>query len=281
MAEIIRNEPLGGELWRMEFSAPELVREARPGQFVQIRVSPRHDPLLRRPISIFDADEATGVMRLLYKTVGRGTQLMTTFTAGQRLDVMGPLGNGFDLDTGCCAAPPVRIEDGPPAGKFACRAALVGGGVGCAPLLYLARALTAQGCGVDFYGGAANAAGLSFAACFELPGVTAHLATDDGSAGYHGYIAALFAARVTAANTDCVYCCGPTPMMEAVAAHCRRQGIAAQFSLEQHMACGVGACLGCACRLKPEDAGYAKVCKDGPVFALEQLALGREGGAGQ
>ncbi|MDO4541052.1 MAG: dihydroorotate dehydrogenase electron transfer subunit [Syntrophomonadaceae bacterium] len=260
MASIIENKALGGGLWLLEAVAPGLVAEATPGQFVQVRVSPQADPLLRRPISIFDADKDTGVLRLLYRAVGRGTLMMTALRPGETLDVMGPLGRGFALD----------IAAG--------HAALVGGGVGCAPLLYLGKALLARGCRVSLYGGAATAAGLSFAEHFTAAGITLHPATDDGTLGHHGLITDLFFAGVNSAATEGVYCCGPAPMMAAVAAHCRRLGLRAQFSLEQHMACGVGACLGCACKLKSEDEGYAKICKDGPVFDLEQLGWGREGG---
>ena len=260
MAEILKNYSLGDDLWLMDFLAPEIVETSQAGQFVQLKVSTEYDPLLRRPISIFDLDVNGGNMRLLYKIVGRGTRMMSQLPPGAKIDVMGPLGRGFNLQ---------------PPGS---RVALVGGGVGIAPLLYLAKQLLSREHQVALYHGAATAAGLNLDAEFEQLNLNYIYSTDDGSKGYHGRITDLFTAQINRQNCDAVYTCGPEAMMAAVAAHCRQQGLWAELSLETTMACGMGACLGCACRLKAGDQRYAKVCQDGPVFSLEQLDLEPEGG---
>ncbi len=254
-ALIISNEQMAADLFEMEMIAPQVASLCKPGQFLQVGIDINRDPLLRRPISIYDVDQDRGTIRLLYKVVGRGTHLLTTLKAQEYLDIMGPLGNGFTL--------PVQPV----------RAVLVGGGVGIAPLLYLARQLLALSGDVTVLYGAGNCRDLVAAQRFENLGAQVLAATMDGSEGYPGLVTDLLAEQIKPAETDMIYTCGPEIMMAAVADFAVQHHIPGECSLEENMACAVGACLGCARKLKGSDANYVKVCKDGPVFSLQGIEL--------
>lgn len=219
--------------------------DARPGQFLQVRVSGTFDPLLRRPLSIHDA--GGGEVRLLYREVGRGTALLAGKRPGEFLDVLGPLGNGF---------PAVNGEN----------AVLVAGGLGMAPLYFLARRLFEAGKQVYFLLGARQAADVYIPD--KLPGLVRRLlvATEDGSMGTRGMVTDLLAGLSQKQAT--VFCCGPWSMMEEVTRLCAQRGWQSYVSLEARMACGVGACQGCVVLTA---RGYRRVCADGPVFAGEEV----------
>ena len=240
---VIRNQQLAGDLFLLEFIAPKVAAKCEPGQFLHVKTSAQHDPLLRRPISIYDVDQDLGRITLLYKVVGRGTQLLTELKSKDRFDVMGPLGKGFSL------------PDHPQ------KVLLVGGGVGIAPLMYLARRLREQKCTVKVLYGVASSSELVASDRFCKLGVELGTATMDGTAGHQGLVTELLQSQV-ADETDLIYTCGPEIMMAAVAEFATVHNIWGECSLEEHMACGVGACLGCARKLKLEEAGYVKVCKD-------------------
>lgn len=251
---VIKNQQLAGDLFELEFLAPKLAAACAPGQFLHVRTNAQHDPLLRRPISIYDVDRDAGSITLLYKVVGRGTQLMTALGAKDNLDVMGPLGKAFSLPE----------QPG--------KALLVGGGVGIAPLMYLARRLKEKQCAVTVLYGAGSGTELVASDRFIKIGVELETATMDGSAGHKGLVTELLQQQA-AGKFDLVYTCGPEIMMAAVADYAARHKIWGECSLEEHMACGVGACLGCARKLKFADDAYVKVCKDGPVFNIQAVEL--------
>ncbi len=251
---VIRNQQMAGDLFELEFIAPKLAVSCEPGQFLQVKTSAQHDPLLRRPISIYDVDQDSGSITLLYKVVGRGTQLLTELKSKDNLNVMGPLGKGFSLP------------------KHPQKVLLVGGGVGIAPLMYLARRLKELECSVKVLYGVANSAELVASDRFRKLGVQLGTATMDGTAGHQGLVTTLLQPQL-ASDLDLIYTCGPEIMMAAVAEFAAAHNIWGECSLEEHMACGVGACLGCARKLKLEDAGYVKVCKDGPVFNMQVVEL--------
>ncbi|HWQ77070.1 MAG TPA: dihydroorotate dehydrogenase electron transfer subunit [Syntrophomonas sp.] len=256
---VISNRPCAPALFEMEIEAPRTALLCEPGQFLQVRASAGLDPLLRRPISIYDVDRQGGIITLLYKVVGRGTELLAGLRPQHALDIMGPLGRGFTL---------------PPAPG---RAVLVGGGVGIAPLLYLARRLREMQWSLTVCYGAGSAKELAAASRFDELGVELLLATADGSRGYKGLVTELLQAGIMVEKIDMIYTCGPEIMMAAVTDFAARYGLQGECSLEEHMACGVGACLGCARKLKNSDQNYGKVCKDGPVFSLAAVELGRGG----
>jgi len=241
----VGKEKLAEGLWLFSLEAPLLARSARPGQFVHVRVGSTADPLLRRPFSIHRVDREKGLVRLLVREKGRGTRLLTGET---HLDLLGPLGHGFTL--------PDRE----------CSVAVVSGGMGAAPLVFLLDELT--GCDVRVFAGAQTRSFLaalpSLAAAFSC-----YPATDDGSLGYHGPVTDLFRAAAENRRPDLTYACGPEGMLRALAGILRDLDLPGQFSLEAHLACGVGACQGCAVRTKD---GYRLVCSDGPVFAAGEVA---------
>ncbi|MBO8159413.1 dihydroorotate dehydrogenase electron transfer subunit [Thermosyntropha sp.] len=249
---VISHKKLGRDLYEIEFIAPRIAPCCQPGQFVHVKTGGTMDPLLRRPLSLYDVDEKLNSITLLYKVVGKGTELLTKIKVKENINVMGPLGKGFSL------------------GDYK-SVLLVGGGVGIAPLIYLARVLRERGCKVTVLYGAARSEELVAFDRLRSIGVELMLATMDGSAGYKGLVTELLYDKINPHDIEFIYTCGPEPMMVAVKDYADKYGIKGEVSLEENMACGVGACLGCARKLKPEDDHYVKVCKDGPVFSMADI----------
>ncbi|MCL2789519.1 MAG: dihydroorotate dehydrogenase electron transfer subunit [Desulfobulbus sp.] len=245
-------ERLGADFHRLTLHAPRIALAARPGQFVMASCSPLSDPLLRRPFSIHRCIGAD-VLQLLIRVVGRGTELLAQCQPGQRLSLIGPLGQGFH----------------PPASEASI--CLVGGGIGIAPLFFWAERLAANQRCTALLGSRTGMELSQLAAEFTQLGCRVETATDDGTLGHHGLVTDVLAAHLSA--TDRVYACGPMPMMASVAEMCRAVRIPCEVSLEAHMACGLGACLGCT--VHGANGRYLHVCKDGPVMAAEEVAWNR------
>ncbi|MBS4021201.1 MAG: dihydroorotate dehydrogenase electron transfer subunit [Dethiobacter sp.] len=225
--------------------------EAEPGQFVHVSVSETLDPLLRRPLSIHDCTEDKTV--LLYRVCGRGTDLLSGKKPGEVLDVLGPLGNGF------------AVADSE-------EAVLVAGGIGIAPLFFLARILWRAGKKVHFFAGAKNSLELYLPEEIGKVATSVVLATDDGTAGHRGLVTE--PASIALEETDApVYCCGPPPMMREVVRLSARFKRDVFVSLEAQMACGVGACQGCVTAMRANGIDYSRICTDGPVFRGEDVFL--------
>ncbi len=250
---VLNNHKVDKDLYEMEFLAPSLLSTCKPGQFIHLLPSPTFDPLLRRPISLYDIDKEKGSITLLYKLVGKGTVLMSNIKSNDYVDIMGPLGNNFAL-------------------KATQNVILVGGGVGVAPLVYLARQLKEKACEVTLLHGA-ESQGQLIKTKAEQIGVNYKPATIDGSYGYKGYITDLLLEEIAPTGIDFIYTCGPELMMSKVVTYANRNNIAGQLSLEEHMACGIGACLGCVRKLKTSDSTYVKVCQDGPVFNFSDIEI--------
>jgi len=248
---VIRLERLSADTWRLFLSAPKVAAEARSGQFVMLGTGLDYDPLLRRPFSVHctDGDELV----LYFRVVGKGTAWLAAARPGDELPILGPLGKGF------------RLMPAP--------AVLVGGGIGIAPLLLLAKELAGEN-------NRATAIILAGRTAPELTPLaesfrpwTANLvfATDDGSLGLTGRADDALSSLPLAPDSV-VYACGPPPMLAAIARFCGSKKIACQVSVERAMACGMGACLGCATPAAGGDHGqYVHVCVDGPVFDAEAL----------
>ncbi len=218
---------------------------AEPGQFVQVEVGASKETYLRRPISICHID-AGGRLWLLVRRAGAATAALIATPVGSTLNLVGPLGRGFD----CSGPGPVL---------------LVGGGVGVAPLLQLGRVLKQRGVAFEFLLGARSASDVLLLGEFEQYG-TVNVSTEDGSMGEPGLVTAHSA---LARPWQRIACCGPAPMMKAVARLARQRGIGCEVSLENMMACGLGACL--CCVEDTVDAGHVCVCKEGPVFNSSRL----------
>jgi len=252
----------------MAVSTPGIARQARPGQFVHLRCQNSIEPLLRRPFSFHRIKG--GSFEILYKVIGRGTNLLAKRRKGDTIDILGPLGNGFDIQrtSGSRGSPSLEPSRAQPRGERT--AILIAGGIGVAPLLALAEELTdRRNCLVLI--GAKTKKRILCAKDFKKLGVKVHLATDDGSRGYKGFVTDLLR-KVLLLTVNCelssIYACGPKLMLKEVARIAKSFRIVAYGSLEENMACGIGACLGCA--IKTRD-GYKRVCKDGPVFNLQEI----------
>ncbi len=243
-----------GDSWLITFTAPEdILRAARPGQFVNVLPRERsvYDPVLRRPFSVYNAAPEEGLMTILVRPYGRGANWIVERGVGMEIDILGLLGNTFEVS------------------PKSTHLLMVGGGVGAAPLLMLAREAVAQGKSVTYLLGAANAPALLDAA--EFPDEVEYVvATEDGSAGYHGFVTDLVPEYLQWA--DQVFACGPGPMFQSlrnvILHHRMGKRPSVQVSVERTMACGVGACLGCMVETR---RGMKTSCVEGPVFDMEAL----------
>ena len=222
--------------------------DMKPGQFVEVRVDGSPSTFLRRPISINMVDRDTNLLWLLVATVGDGTRRLAGLKGGDKLNCMLPLGNGFTL----------------PEDKNK-RILLVGGGVGVAPLLYMGRVMADMGCEPTFLLGARSAGDLLMIDEFKKYGRVC-VTTEDGTAGEKGFVTNH--SILSSETFDRISTCGPKPMMMAVAKYAARTGTDCEVSLENKMACGVGACL---CCVEGTDEGNLRVCKEGPVFNTKKL----------
>ncbi|MGE5371844.1 MAG: dihydroorotate dehydrogenase electron transfer subunit [Solirubrobacterales bacterium] len=253
-ALVVRHREVQPRYYELEFIAPAIAKDVLPGQFVNVRVGDSYDPLLRRPFSIYNVDKKLGSITVFYKVVGRGTRQMARIHIENRLDVMGPLGTPFSIPDGARSV------------------VLVGGGVGIAPLVYLARVLTDHKIDVKVLLGASSAGYLCGKDILSKLGVSLMVSTDDGSEGMKGRVTDLLASELERTKHDFVYACGPERMLARVTEIAEQFGVPGEISLEEHMACGVGACLGCAHRVKQgAEYRYAKVCQEGPVFSIGEV----------
>ena len=230
------NRPLAASVYRMSLSGTGL-EEQRPGQFVNIRLAGRY---LRRPISVYDWEP--GRVTVIYKTVGAGTEQLSRMEPGQKLDVLTSLGNGYDLT------------------KAGDRPLLLGGGVGVPPLYLLARRLTEQGKAVTAVLGFNTRAEVFGEEEFRALGCRVTVTTADGSCGTKGFVT-----DALPQDYSYFYTCGPEPMLKAVYRAAKTSG---QFSFEERMGCGFGACMGCSCKTV---TGYKRICREGPVLEKEEI----------
>ncbi|HIX59037.1 MAG TPA: dihydroorotate dehydrogenase electron transfer subunit [Candidatus Blautia gallistercoris] len=259
--KIYSQEEISPDIFSMWLEAPAIAEEARAGQFVSVycRDGSR---LLPRPISLCEIDRENGRLRLVYRIAGKGTQEFSKLHKGVSLPVLGPLGNGFPLEEA--------------KGK---RVLLLGGGIGIPPMLETAKALKAQAEAMGEKSQVTMAAGyrdvLFLHEDFQ-PYCDLAVATENGSQGTRGNV--LDAIREQGLEADVIMACGPTPMLRAVKAYALEKKIPCWISMEERMACGVGACLGCVCQSRDVDAHShvhnKRVCKDGPVFLSTEVELG-------
>lgn len=286
-ATVLANTRIGTGIFDLRLQTDQIAKAAAPGQFVSVYSSDK-SRLLPRPISICGADKESGRLRLVFRVAGKGTEEFSRLLPGQKVDLTGPLGNGFPLDRASGAG---ADADGK-SSETGKRVFLIGGGIGIPPMVQLAKALKASCGGAE--AGKYEAAG-GDAAAKAAPQVTSVLgfrdelflvddlkpysdvviATEDGSCGTKGNV--LDAIREHDLKADVIYACGPTPMLRALKKYAEENGIECWLSLEEKMACGIGACLSCVCKSVEVD-GHSKVknkrvCTEGPVFRSTEVEL--------
>ncbi|MBI4706787.1 MAG: dihydroorotate dehydrogenase electron transfer subunit [Candidatus Omnitrophica bacterium] len=259
-AKIIQNKQVKKNFFHLLVDAPEIAGKALPGQFLNIKVSDNLEPLLRRPLGVHRVSKNN--IAMLYEVVGNGTQILSQRKAGEYLDIIGPLGNGFDYQS------PVTCHLSP---------VLVAGGMGVAPLLFLADFLAhSKSFKSLVFIGAKTKSQLTCVQEFRELGCKVKIATDDGSMGFKGRVSDLLTHFLQATGDRrqaTIFSCGPRPMLKAVSEISRKFKIPAQISLEEHMSCGIGACMGCVVQTT---SGYKRICKEGPVFHADEIVWERE-----
>ncbi|TCK92379.1 dihydroorotate dehydrogenase electron transfer subunit [Natranaerovirga hydrolytica] len=244
-AKIKKHQTLGTDVYEMWIENKAIADNAKVGQFVALycRDGSR---LLPRPISICEINKATHSIRLVYRVFGAGTQEVSCYVEGELIDVLGPLGNGFDLKDNQVSV-------------------IMGGGIGIPPLLELCKQLKGE---KHIFLGYRDT--LFLADEFEQYGKV-YVATEDGNVGHKGNVMTLL--KEQNLKIDQLYACGPKGMLKAIQDYALNNTIPAQLSVEEKMACGIGACLGCICETKDETMKNKRVCKEGPVFLAEEVAL--------
>lgn len=273
-ATVDAGRQLARDTWAVRIHQPQLAQQILPGQFFMLRPSVGSDPLLGRPFALYDiyrdsSGQPAGV-EFGFVVVGKLTALMADWHPGESVEIWGPLGNGF-------------------APSAARHLVCVAGGIGQTPFLAVAR----EALGLETYGdpvrvlqqrpqsvtlcyGARSKDYLAGLDDFELPGLQVRISTDDGSAGHRGFVTELLRLQLSEqpADTD-VYCCGPEPMMHAVAEICHELSVPCWLSLETPMACGFGACFSCVTRVREPDGSwdYRRTCVEGPVFEAQRLVF--------
>lgn len=247
-ASIIKNLEIAPGIYEMILLSKELVETGFPGKFVNLYIEDGQH-LLPRPISICETDKNQQTLRLIYAVIGKGTKKLSIMKEKEEIRILGPLGNGFSLERG--------------KGKNI----IIGGGIGVPPLLELIKNL--QGKTIVYLGFRCNPI---LVEDFKKYADEVYVATEDGSEGYKGNVLELMEQHQ--AKGDMLYSCGPKPMLKAVADWAKENNIDGELSLEERMACGIGACLVCTCKTaekEGEDWEYKRVCKDGPVFSRDEV----------
>lgn len=238
------------DVYKMEFENQKIAQAGKAGQFLQVKVNSCDTPLLRRPISINEIRVEENIIVIYYKVVGKGTNILSNVSSGEVINVIGPLGTGFEIEK---------------AGK---NIAIVGGGIGLAPLIQLGKDLNQNNNIHSFLG---------FNDCtylveeFNEFSDSINISTVSGRVGYKGFIVDVLDEYLESNSIDIIYTCGPKAMLKAVKEIATKRNIKCQVSLEERMACGIGACLGCS--IETTDGKMKKVCHDGPVFWSDEVIL--------
>ncbi len=277
-SKIVSNKRMTGNCWRVVLDAPQIASEVKPGQFLHVKMGGEGGPLFRRPFSVFRRVPLKGDslgIEIVYRVIGAGTREMTGLRPGETLDILGPLGHGFELDR----SKSVQV--------------VVAGGTGAACLFLLSEEISKAGLPLKILLGAETKASILLKKEYAGLKREVMVSTDDGTFGFHGFVTQMLDQALDAGkiSRDCViYSSGPEPMLKALASVCKTNHIPAQVSVERHMMCGIGACLACVCKVNPDhlsrkrdfssshiqsvsgkEFGYALVCKDGPVFDIDEV----------
>lgn len=248
ISPVVSNELLASEINKLTIQSPEISKLAKPGQFINVKVSHYFDPLLRRPFSI--ADVIDDKIQIIFNITGKGTKILANLKSGERIDIIGPLGKPFNTDDDFDLA------------------VIVAGGLGVAPFPFLTKILKEKNKDVISFIGARTKTQLL------LDGLeNVNTATDDGSAGYKGTVVELLRLNIVKIKDFKfkIFACGPTPMLKSLLKLCDEFDLNCEVSVETPMACGTGLCQGCVVKTKKGE--YKLACKDGPVFNTKEIAL--------
>ncbi|EOD01301.1 dihydroorotate dehydrogenase electron transfer subunit [Caldisalinibacter kiritimatiensis] len=242
-----QNKKIVENIYMMELESSNIVTKSKPGQFIQIKVNAQNDPLLRRPISINEIKEDNRIV-IYYKVVGKGTDILSKIREEDTISLVGPLGNGFDTNINNL------------------NVAVIGGGIGIAPLYELTKDISKNNT-VEAFLGFYNYTYLTDK--FNKYSKEVYVSTVTGAEGYKGLVTDLFEKRLNKQKFDLIFACGPKTMLKKISDIAKKSNIKCQVSLEERMACGFGACLGCS--IEMTDGSIKKVCTDGPVFWSDEV----------
>ncbi len=257
-AKLISKEEIIPNIYRFSVQADEIVKLAKPGNFIEIRVSDEIEPFLRRPISIYNMNKEKGILEFIFQIKGKGTQILSNRNEGEFIDIIGPLGYGT-----------FKYND------FN-NLAILGGGIGIFPLYELAKCAKKDKKNVNTYLGFRNKDFVMLEGEFKNISDNLIITTDDGSYSHKGLAIDFLKKDIEQGLVDSIYACGPLPMLKAVRELAIEKNIPCQISLEEKMACGLGVCLGCAVKTakSPTNAPeYWHVCKAGPVFQAKDVEI--------
>lgn len=258
IAMLIKKEQLKSDIFKFTMEAPEIVKNAKQGQFVEVRVTNGTAPFLRRPISIHNMHKESGILEFIFQIKGEGTKILSKKQVNDEIDLLGPLGYGtFDF-------------------KDYKNIAILGGGIGVFPLYELGKNAKKEGLNVNTYLGFRNKDFVILEKEFKNVSDKLTITTDDGTYGKNGFAINFLEGDIKAGIIDSIYACGPLPMLKAVRKLAIENNIPCQISLEERMGCGIGACLGCAVRTSnslDEEPKYVHVCKQGPIFEAKEVIL--------
>jgi len=260
-ARVLWNKNIGASYYRIGLTCDRIYSDAKPGQFIMLRLSKSGVPLLRRPFSIHRPviiNRHLEGIELLYKVVGKGTERLSMYRKGDALDMLGPLGNGF------------IVRD-----HFR-RIFIAAGGIGVAPMFFLASSLAKMNikpsmCKVFL--GARSKRDILCENEFSSHGIEVSISTDDGSKGNAGPVTDPLEMAIKKSKPDIIYACGPSAMLKHVIRIAEEHAVSCQVSIETFMACGIGACLGCAVENRNDSNKYLHACRDGPVFDAGMLKI--------
>lgn len=258
LAELVKKEQLKPDIFKFSVKAPSIVKNSKPGNFIEIRVSDQTEPFLRRPISIYNLDRENGILEFIFQVKGKGTEILAKREIGSQIDIIGPLGYGtFKYE---------NYEN----------IAIIGGGIGVFPLYELAKSAKRDNKSVNTYLGFRSKDFVVLEDEFKKVSNNIVLTTDDGTYAEKGFAINYLQKDIEAGKIDSIYACGPLPMLKAVQKLAIEKNIPCQISLEERMGCGLGVCLGCAVKTAKstkEAPEYWHVCKAGPVFNAKDVEI--------
>lgn len=256
LAKLVKKEKIIDGIYKFSLKAESIVSSARPGNFIEIRISDQTDPFLRRPISIHNLDKENGILEIIFQIKGKGTEILSRKQEGDNIDIIGPLGYGT-----------FKLADYK-------KIAIIGGGIGIFPLYEILKQANINNVQTGVYLSFRNKDLVMLEDIFGQLTNNLNISTDDGSYKNKGFAIEFLKQDMEKEKYECIYACGPTPMLRAVKNYAVENNINCQVSLEEKMACGLGVCLGCAVKTatSPKEAPeYFQVCKAGPVFNAKDV----------